>query len=82
MKTEIRLDLGGIICLMLLVVTATFGLTKAYYQKNMSERSTMERAMQNIDHIEYANEEIIIIDKQYNEWIFEEGNVKGKILDI
>lgn len=82
MKREIKLDLGGIICLMLLVVTATFGLTKAYYQKNMSEQSTMERAMQNIDHIEYTNEEIIIIDKQYNEWIFEERNVEGKILDI
>lgn len=79
MKTENKLDLGGIICLMLLVVATTFGLTKAYYQKNMSEQSIMEQAMQNIDHIEYANEEITIIDKQYNEWIFEDvENVEDK----
>lgn len=69
MKTEIKTSMMNIVCLVLLIAATTFGFTKAYYENKYSQQNVMEQALENVDHIEYANDNIIIIDKQYNEYV-------------
>lgn len=79
----------NIVCLVLLIAATTFGFTKAYYENKYSQQNVMEQALENVDHIEYANDNIIIIDKQYNEWVYDdventesENNNKNELLEL